>query len=235
MQCANDKYFIRRSVAYASSVYLSQRNKDKDTGYSYMAPVTLLGILNFTIFPKKESYISHHTIRDIVTDEHDIDIFSFSFIELPKFDKTIDELETVTDRWSYFFKEATALDPDVVDKMKEDMPILDKAFGTLSASAYTEGELLANMRFEMKEGEILGRIRRKAMDVAVSMLYDGMSIDLVSKYVDFTAEEIEEYVKEIEKDAVSLLDGKTSVQAIMEYTGLPTWWIEKLAKEKQDA
>ncbi len=40
------------------------------------------------------------------------------FVELPKFHKSLEELETITDKWIYFLKEAPSLDI-IPDKMGE--------------------------------------------------------------------------------------------------------------------
>jgi predicted transposase/invertase (TIGR01784 family) len=203
MQCARDQDFIKRSIAYASAVYLSQRTEKEDTGYDYMGPVIFLGVLDFTLFPKDESHVSHHMITNIATGKRTLDILSFSFVELPKFKKTLDELETVMDRWSYFFKNAPGLDPDEVDQMKEKMPVMNKAFDTLSRASYTEAELLTEMRFRMKADEINSRIRTERLDakisVALSMFAEGLSMDVVTKCIGMTAEEIEKAIKEKEE------------------------------------
>jgi predicted transposase/invertase (TIGR01784 family) len=199
MQCAKDDYFIRRSIAYASAVYISQRDKSKGGGYKYMEPVIFLGILDFNLFPNKKSYISHHMITDVATGEHDLNIFSFSYIELPKFNKAIDELETVIDKWSYFFKNAVISNPNMIDRIKGEIPVLDKAFDILLAAASSGPEFLESMRFEMKEDEINNRIeagkKEEKVSVALSMLQDGMPIDAVSKYTGLAAEEIEQAIR----------------------------------------
>jgi predicted transposase/invertase (TIGR01784 family) len=149
-------------------------------------------------------------ITDVATGERDLDILSFSFIELPKFNKTLDELETVTDRWAYFFKNAPGLDPEEVDRMKEEMPVMDQAFDTLSRASYTEAELLQELRFSMKADEINSRMqmerkegreegeRDAKLSVALSMLAEGSSMDFITKCTGLTADEIEKAVKEKE-------------------------------------
>ena len=43
---------------------------------------------------------------DKKTLEQDLKDFSFSFLELPKFKKTQQQLITMTEKWAYFFKHA---------------------------------------------------------------------------------------------------------------------------------
>ncbi|MDR3030943.1 MAG: Rpn family recombination-promoting nuclease/putative transposase [Holosporales bacterium] len=63
MQCASDSAFIKRVSAYACRVYLNQRNKN--TNYGDIKPVVFLSVLNYTLFPNKEAYLSHHKFQDI--------------------------------------------------------------------------------------------------------------------------------------------------------------------------
>jgi len=41
---------------------------------------------------------------DKQTFEQNLKDFSFSFLELPKFKKTKNQLKTMTEKWAYFFK-----------------------------------------------------------------------------------------------------------------------------------
>jgi predicted transposase/invertase (TIGR01784 family) len=154
MQCARESSFIKRAAAYASRVYLNQRTRDGDGGYSNLNPVIFLAIVDFDLFPQKEAYISHHKITDIYTHECDIKDFAFSFIELRKFKKGVNELHSVTDRWLYFFRHAEHTEPDELLRIKEDYPVIGKAYSTMSDATYTEAELLEYERYAMKEDAI---------------------------------------------------------------------------------
>ena len=66
-----------------------------------------IAIANCIIFKDKAEYKSDHVILDKKTFEHDLQDFSFTFIELPKFKKDkISELQTIIEKWCYFFKYA---------------------------------------------------------------------------------------------------------------------------------
>ena len=45
-------------------------------------------------------------ILDTKTFEHDLKDFSFTFVELPKFQKELDEISTLEEKWYYFLKYA---------------------------------------------------------------------------------------------------------------------------------
>ena len=72
-----------------------------------MKEVVFIAIADYIVFPNKVALKSDHIILDKETNEHDLKDFYFTFIELPKFKKkAIHELETILDKWCYFFKYA---------------------------------------------------------------------------------------------------------------------------------
>ena len=61
------------------------------------------------------------------------------FIELTKFNKELEELETITDKWLYFLKTARKL--DAVPTVMEDVPAIKKAFEIASQANLSKQEL----------------------------------------------------------------------------------------------
>lgn len=68
--------------------------------------------------------------------------FHIPFIELPKFKKDIEELESGIERWCYFFKHACK--PEDANKMLEYTKdnIMEDAYGVLEAHNWTRKELM---------------------------------------------------------------------------------------------
>ena len=104
MQVAKEKGFEKRAQYYASKAYVSQANAGGE--YHNLKEIIFLAISDFIMFPCKKVYKSEHVILDKESLENDLKDFSFTFIELPKFDKDIDHLKNMTDKWTYFFKHA---------------------------------------------------------------------------------------------------------------------------------
>lgn len=94
--------FIKRTQFYVAHSYVAQASAGSD--YLELKPVILLAIANHELFPSKGQIISYHKTLDIETLKHDLQDMSYVFIELPKFDKGEEELETLQDKWIYFFK-----------------------------------------------------------------------------------------------------------------------------------
>ena len=163
MQRASDSSFIQRAVEYASRVYLNQRRRDQKEkndkgGYNKLRPVIFLAIMEETLFPNKKAYLSHHQFRDVVTFEHDLKQMSFSFLELSKFHKEFDELQDGIERWAYFFKNASYIDPRYLEEILEEDSALSHAYKALERAYYSAEQLLEYDRYAWKEEEIQTRI-----------------------------------------------------------------------------
>ena len=102
IQVAKEKGFEKRAQYYAAKAYSAQTRVD--SAYADLKEIIFLAISNFVIFPNKENYKSDHIILDKDSFENDLKDFSFTFLELPKFKKNINELKTIIEKWMYFFK-----------------------------------------------------------------------------------------------------------------------------------
>ncbi len=215
MQRASDSGFIQRAVEYASRVYLNQRPRSQKTkndkgGYNKLRPVIFLAIMEETLFPNKKDYLSHHQFRDVVTYEHDLKQMSFSFLELSKFHTQFCELKDDIEKWAYFFKHASHIDPDDLDKVLRENSALSNAYKALERASYTPEQLLEYDRYAWKEEEIQTRIndarlageakgrteeRAKAhsekIKTAEKMLSKGLNISDISDFTGLSVEEIQ--------------------------------------------
>ncbi|WP_448527961.1 Rpn family recombination-promoting nuclease/putative transposase [Raineya sp.] len=114
MQVTDKIGFAQRVVYYSAKSYISQLNAKEE--YYQLKPVIFIGILDFT-FLETSHYLSRHLILDEKTQEHKLKDLEFNFIELPKFNKTEKELQTLTEKWVFFIKNAENLEviPESVD------------------------------------------------------------------------------------------------------------------------
>ncbi len=137
MQVAKIKGFEKRAQYYAAKTYCSHFNRGDD--YSDLSKVVFLAITDYTVFPNKPGFKSDHVILDDKTFEHDLKDFYFTFVELPKFTKTFDELETLEDRWYYFLKHTN--DTENLEKLILDHPEIEEAYDVLDRHNWNEGQL----------------------------------------------------------------------------------------------
>jgi predicted transposase/invertase (TIGR01784 family) len=204
MQVAKEKGFAKRAQYYAAKAYITQREKGIE--YRDLKEVTLLSIANFVLFPDKPNYLSHHVILDQNSLERDLKDFSFSFLELPKFKKTQQQLVTMTEKWAYFFKHAEATHEKEIPQLVGNDLILGRAYEELNRFGWSADELWNYDRADMKrsadeavleaaleDGIAIGEVKGKkeTLILMVKNLHkEGVSIELIQKTTDLSLKEI---------------------------------------------
>ena len=202
--------FAKRSLYYTSKAYVSQLPKGGD--YTKLKRVYFIGILNFNIF-ENSSYISRHLIINQETNTQDLDDFEFNFIELPKFNKDIYELETTLDKWIYFLKYAQDL--TMIPKEYNSLKEFEDAFKIATQTAWDSKELEIYEYIEIKEFDEINAIRtaerkaekrgmergmergiergmkQKAIEIAKNLLRAGVDIETIVLSTGLSKEEIE--------------------------------------------
>ncbi len=202
MQVAEPEGLDKLALYYSSKDYASQINSGDD--YPKLRPVYFIGILNFKYFSTK-SFFSKHLIIEESTGECFLKDLQFRFIELPKFKKKANELKSIIEKWTFFIKNARNLDliPDDVDDEG-----LKEAYNEAAEFSWTDKEYDAYIYAGMREQDAKGiislaekRASEKALEkgieigieeVAINMLKQGMDIELVSKFTNFSIARIKE-------------------------------------------
>ena len=203
MQVGNRGDFEHRALYYVAKSFVRQLKKGE--GYNKLRKVTLLSILDFH-FLDSPDYLSTHLILDKKTYEHKLKDFEFAFLELPKFKKQEHELETVEEKWAYFFRHAhkTPLNriPDVLHE-----PDIEEAFEILEEIGRSELETRLYDKAEMdrmdrnaqmktkyeeglKEGEEKG-LQRGKQQIARTMRAAGMDTQTAAQMTGLTVQEVE--------------------------------------------
>jgi len=116
MQNLPHEHFIERIVYYAGR--LIQQQGKKGTGWDYrLPPIYSVNILDFKLDKKiiTDKYFSYIQLLDRDTKKLFYDKLSLVFLELPRFNKSEDELETNVDYWMYALKNMPNLNelPDI--------------------------------------------------------------------------------------------------------------------------
>jgi predicted transposase/invertase (TIGR01784 family) len=110
MQRAEEPFFIDRTMFY--STFPIQSQAPQGSWDFNLKPVYVVSILDFTLFGAEED-AKHIIERVYLMRERTKECFSrklnFIYVELPKFNKTIDELETNMDRWLFCLKNLQSL------------------------------------------------------------------------------------------------------------------------------
>ncbi len=134
MQILNHDGFESRILYNTAKNYANQLDKGKH--YKLLNPVIALTIVNFKMF----SFDKYKSIFKLLEKENFTeykDDIQLQFIELPKFTKSLEECETIEDKWIYFIKNAEEL--DVAPAFKD--PNLKEALDIANRATMTKEEL----------------------------------------------------------------------------------------------
>ncbi len=227
MQVSPQEGFEKRAQYYAAKAYSSQLNRGKGLGgrYQDLKAVIFIAICDNTIFKDKEAYLSHHIILDKESYTQDLEDFSFTFLELPKFKiKEIGKLSNIVEKWCYFFKYAPSTKEGDLQKIAGKDEVIGKAYEELNQFNWSEDELL------LYEEEI-----KRTMDNLAAQEYifnQGMEKGRVEGMEKGMEKGIQQGVEQ-EKLAMakSMLNKSTEIGFIQEVTGLSKAAIEKLKQK----
>ena len=200
MQKAEQAYFKDRSVYYATTPIRQQAPKGE---WDYqLNEVYTVGILNFE-FPHGEypadSY--RHEIKLEDTEDHHVfyDKLTFIYLEMPKFTKTEDELETMFDKWMFvlhnlyrLLERPKALQDRVFKKLFEQAEIA--RYSEAERRQYEESKKMfwdsySVLKTAEMKGEKKGVLKEKKETVQ-RMKAKGFSLDDISDVVGLTVDEV---------------------------------------------
>ncbi len=183
MQVLNALGFEKRVLYNAAKAFSIQLGVGDS--YNLLNPVIALTITDFEMFPNSTKVISRYRFKETeeLTDyTSDIELV---FIELPKFNKSLAELETITDKWIYFLKCANTL-PSVPSSM-EKIPAINKAFRVARESKLTKRELevLEKQAMFMHDGQnAILYAEQKAMEKGMEKGRKEAAIAIARKLLD---------------------------------------------------
>ncbi|GFR06936.1 uncharacterized protein TNCT_698041 [Trichonephila clavata] len=205
MQLARDKGFEKRAQLYAAKAY--SRQLDKSGNYIDLQKVFFIAISNCNLLPDEVDYVSTHNIRDVKTNGHYLKDFQFVFIELPKFTKSrVEQLESIVDRWLFFFKYAEETTDEDLRKIAEKAPIIKLAYDELDKFRWNEKDLIAYeeriMDLRKEEGILAQKLddatekgrQEERIEVAKNLLKAGVSIDIIAQTTGLTVNEVKDLI-----------------------------------------
>ena len=197
LQKTKQNFFKDRTVYYSTFPIREQAVKGTYWNYELKAVYTV-AILDFVFDEDKnqpEKYRYDVKLSDIETKKVFYDKLTFIYLEMPKFIKTIDELETRFDKWLFLIRNLNRLDK-IPDKLKEQ--IFLKLFETAEIAKFTSDEA-RNYEDSLKYYRDLknsldtkfdeGRIEEKK-DIALKLFNMNMAIENIIEITGLTMEEL---------------------------------------------
>jgi predicted transposase/invertase (TIGR01784 family) len=207
MQKAKLNFFKDHSVYYASFPIREQGLRG-DWDYRLKAVYTI-GILNFVFNESKDGKDYYHSevkLMDIQKKTVFYDKLTFIYLEMPKFNKSIDELETRFEKWMYVLKNLPRLNA-LPSQLQE--KIFEKIFSVAEIAKMDKNEIaeyedslkryrdLYNVVETAKmEGEMKGEMKGK-IEIARRLLNKGMSIEDTSDATGLSETQIKELVEKL--------------------------------------
>jgi len=181
MQVLNVEGFEKRILYNAAKAYSIQLDAGED--YTLLNPVIALTIADFEMFPNLNKVISRFVLKE---KEYLVDYLIYdielAFVELPKFNKKLEELETLTDKWIYFLKSARSL--ETVPETMGRVPEIQKAFEVANLANLSREELE-----DLSQREIYIHDQRNAIARAVNQAVKQQAVEIAKRLVDVLDEE----------------------------------------------
>ncbi len=197
LQKTKQKFFKERTLYYSTLPIREQAVKN-EWDFSLKA-VYVIAILDFMFDEDKneaDKYRYDVKLTDVDTKKVFYDKLTFIYLEMPKFNKTIDEINTRFEKWLYVLRNLAKLDR-IPDKLREQ--IFEKVFETAEIARFTTDQvrnyeeslnvfrdIKNSMDTAFEEGE-----ENKALKIAKEMFIDGEPIEKIIKYTGLSKEDIQ--------------------------------------------
>ena len=213
MQRGAQKHFFERALYYTSFPIMKQGKKAIAKEEEGAGPwdfsldgVFFLGILDFE-YEQDEMTEHRYQLLETKTFKQMTDKLEFVFVEVAKFNKSEDELETDLDKWLYLLKNMSTL-------LERPAALRDRVFGRLfdvaeyarlddeerknyveamNTARDTYNQIAYALKKGHKEGHDEGREEgreEKAYEIARKMIAKGLDVDTIAELTGLTKDEI---------------------------------------------
>lgn len=138
MQILNVAAFEKRIVYNLAKIYGNQLSRGES--YFKLTPVIALTITDFNLLKNTQKMITQFVFKeqDELFDYPDKEL-EMVFVELPKFNKKLEDLESLTDKWIYFIKEAPNL--EMIPSNLEEVAEINQALSIANQANLSRKEL----------------------------------------------------------------------------------------------
>ncbi len=216
LQKTKQKFFKDRSLYY--STFPIRKQAQRANWNFELKAVYLMAILDFVFDDNKEQknkYFYKVKLSDIETNKVFYNKLTFIYLEMPKFTKTLDEIETRFEKWLYVIRNLNQFDnipdklreriferlfeaaeiakfsPDQFDSYEDSLKIfrdLNNPFDTATEDGFNKG-----MKEGLKQGIQQGIEQGKyeaMQSAAKKMKQEGLSIALIARLTGLTEDDI---------------------------------------------
>ena len=200
MQKAEQQYFKDRMLYY-STFPIQEQARNKGANWDFeLQHVYSIGILDFVFREDQEDpdkYLYEVKLLDTGSKNEFYKKLTYIYLSMPKFTKTIDELETKFDKWLYLLKHLDKLDR-IPEKIKD--KIFKKLFKTAELAQMGSEELkqyegsvnaYRDLNNSIKTARRQGLMEGKN-EIALKMINEAETMQKIMEYTGLSEEEITE-------------------------------------------
>ena len=222
VQRVKQKFFKDRSIYYSSFAIQEQAKTGKEWKYE-LKNVYTIGILDFEMehnltkeeeANRKNKWESHVQLMDTYSKTVFYTKLTLIFLEIPKFDKALNELENDYERWLFAFKnlhKLSHLPAELTDSIFQrlfeiaEIAKMDKKdFSVYQESLKDYWDLKSAMDTYFEEGEAKGKIegiiegeQSATIKIATTAIKEGVPDELIQKLTGFSMSKIKKLRKTI--------------------------------------
>ncbi|MFP4121295.1 Rpn family recombination-promoting nuclease/putative transposase [Coleofasciculus sp.] len=221
MQIARVSAFSKRVIYNLSKAYSNQLGIGEE--YLSLTPVIAVTITDFILFNQTSDVINQFVFQEKTKKIEYPDVeLQLIFIELPKFNKNLSELNSLSDKWIYFIKEAATLDtiPDSLSEVSEielALNIANQAKMTVEELEIVDrrGIMLQDEKGRITYAEEQGRIKQ-SIALAMRLMkkrFGEIPVAITSRVEDLSLKQLESLTESIFdfeslQDVESWLEGR---------------------------
>ncbi len=200
LQKAKQKYFKDRSVYYATFPIQAQAEQGTEWDFRLQAVYTV-GILDF-VFDKEDGDEVIHTVQ-LKNQQHRVfyDKLTFIYLTLPNFNKTLEQLETLQDKWFYVFRHLQELH-DIPPALQES--VFAKLFQIAELANFTQQDRQAyqdSLKYYRDLKNVMdtkfeeGQLAERRSNVK-TMSANGFSIEMIAKALSLDISTVQHFLSE---------------------------------------
>jgi predicted transposase/invertase (TIGR01784 family) len=214
MQKTHHLYFKERMVYY--STFPIQKQAEEGVQWKFdVKAVYCIGILDFK-FNDDEKYYTEIKLLDTATHKIFYDKLTYIFLEMPKFDKSIEQLDNRFDKWMFVIKNLEKFD-NIPKELKEEIFLKFFQIAEISKFTHTEYDTYRqslkyyiDFQLSLDYAELKGKdegmqigieigIEQGIEKVAINMLKNSTDFEIIAKNTGISIDKIRSLYNELNK------------------------------------
>ncbi|MEG4502382.1 Rpn family recombination-promoting nuclease/putative transposase [Microcoleus sp. F6_B4] len=229
MQVINVEAFTKRVIYNAAKTYATQLKRRE--GYSKLNPLIALTITDFILFENTEKFLSHFVFKEVEENFEYYREIELVFVELPKFNKKLEQVENLIQSWIYFIKNAPELE-EIPDKLAS-VPEIQTAFNIANRSTLNLDELASLEKREMFFEDQRGAVIKGIQEGRQEGIIEGQTALILRQIARRTGEIPPEIQTRIQQLSPELLDDLGEI--LLDFTSQEDLiaWLESVSAQQQ--